>query len=58
MRVLYNFYCFEVILITTKQIKIVEAPLFLKSKKKLKKSLTILENILNVNCITFNIFFK
>jgi len=35
-----------------------QPPLFLKSKKKLKKSLTILENILNVNCITFNIFFK
>jgi hypothetical protein len=36
--------------------KIVEAPFFLKSKGILNKSLTILECILSVNCITINKF--
>ena len=58
MRAFYNFYCFEVISITPKQsnMKIVEVPLFLKSKGILKKSLTILECILSVNCVTLNKF--
>ena len=58
MRVFYNFYCFEVISITPKQsnMKIVEGPLFLKSKEILKKSLTILECILRVNRFTLNKF--
>ena len=58
MRVFYNFYCFEVISITPKQsnMKIVEVPLFLKSKGILKKSLTILECILSVYCVTLNKF--
>ena len=58
MRAFYNFYCFEVISITPKQsnMKIVEVPLFLKSKGILKKSLTILECILRVNCVTLNKF--
>lgn len=58
MRVFYNFYCFEVISITPKQsnIKIVKAPLFLKNKGILKKSLTILEFIICVNRVILNQF--